>query len=43
MLEKMLVYDIDVAMNGDIKMQHTFIDFCPLIFQRKLDQLLEGG
>ena len=43
MLEKMLNYDVELSVNPFIKMQHTYIDFCPLIFQRKLDYLLEDG
>ena len=33
-------YDVDYCVNGDIKIDHTYIDFSPLIFQRKLDYLL---
>ena len=37
---KMLLHDEEmcsVGGNQDIKIKHSFIDFCPLIFQRKLD------
>ena len=41
MLDKMEDYDVDLyRADGDIKIDHTYIDFSPLIFQRKLDYLL---
>ena len=39
---KMLLLDEEmcsVGGNQDIKIKHTFIDFCPTIFQRKLDYI----
>lgn len=39
-LSKMEDYDVDQCVAGDIKIDHTYIDFRPLIFQRKLDYLL---
>ena len=41
MLSKMEDYDVEYCVNGDIKIDHTYIDFGPLIFQRKLDYLLK--
>lgn len=36
----MIDLDLKMCVNGDIKIKHTYIDFCPLIFQRKMDYLL---
>ena len=42
MLDKMLQKDIELCVNGAIKIKHGFIDFGPLIFQRKLDFLVQN-
>ena len=41
MLYKMLEKDIELCVNGAIKIKHGYIDFGPLIFQRKLDFLID--
>lgn len=41
MIYKMLEIDIELCVNGALKIKHAFIDFGPLIFQRKLDFLIQ--